>query len=69
MRQFTYVSASPSFDKNTKGYMYELKATIDTKDLQELHTGMIGRASVITGEEPVWKFILRKLDFISNCNG
>ncbi|TKI81457.1 hypothetical protein FC701_24965 [Bacillus mycoides] len=60
MRQVTYVSAYPSFDKNTKGYMYELEATIDTKDLQELH------ASVITGEEPVWKFILRKLDFISN---
>lgn len=66
MRQVTYVSAYPSFDKNKKEYMYELEATIDTKDLQELHTGMIGRASVITGEEPVWKFILRKLDFISN---
>ncbi|MGG3043151.1 HlyD family efflux transporter periplasmic adaptor subunit [Bacillus anthracis] len=64
--QITYVSAYPTFDKDTKGYMYELEATIDTKDLQELHTGMIGRVSVITGEEPVWKFILRKLDFISN---
>ncbi|EJR93264.1 HlyD family efflux transporter periplasmic adaptor subunit [Bacillus mycoides] len=66
MGQITYVSAYPTFDKDTKGYMYELEATIDTKDLQELHTGMIGRVSVITGEEPVWKFILRKLDFISN---
>ncbi|PGD61098.1 HlyD family efflux transporter periplasmic adaptor subunit [Bacillus wiedmannii] len=66
MGQITYVSAYPTFDKNTKGYMYELEATIDTKDLQELHTGMVGRASVITGEETVWKFILRKLDFISN---
>ncbi|GLV67374.1 hypothetical protein Bmyc01_60430 [Bacillus mycoides] len=46
--------------------MYELKATIDTKELQELHTGMVGRASVITGEEPVWEYISRKLDFISN---
>ncbi|MFT4139838.1 MAG: hypothetical protein QM671_12700 [Bacillus sp. (in: firmicutes)] len=46
--------------------LYELESTIDTKDLQELHTGMIGRVSVITGEESVWKFILRKLDFISN---
>ncbi|AUD23255.1 MULTISPECIES: HlyD family efflux transporter periplasmic adaptor subunit [Bacillus] len=64
--QITYVSAYPTFDKDTKEYMYELEATIDTKDLQELHTGMIGRVSVITGEEPVWKFILRKLDFISN---
>ncbi|HGH0915702.1 TPA: HlyD family efflux transporter periplasmic adaptor subunit [Bacillus cereus] len=66
MGQITYVSAYPTFDKDMKGYMYELEATIDTKDLQELHTGMIGRVSVITGEEPVWKFILRKLDFISN---
>ncbi|HDR8476358.1 TPA: HlyD family efflux transporter periplasmic adaptor subunit [Bacillus cereus] len=64
--QITYVSVYPTFDKDTKEYMYELEATIDTKDLQELHTGMIGRVSVITGEEPVWKFILRKLDFISN---
>lgn len=66
MGQITYVSAYPTFDKNTRGYMYELEATIDTKEKQELHTGMVGRASVITGEEPVWKFILRKLDFISN---
>lgn len=48
--------------------MYELEVTIDTKNLQELHIGMIGRASVILGEEPVWKFFLRKLDFISNRN-
>ncbi|MCU5709646.1 HlyD family efflux transporter periplasmic adaptor subunit [Bacillus cereus] len=66
MGKVTYVSVYPTFDKETKGYMYELEATIDTKDLQELHTGMIGRASVVTGEETVWKFILRKLDFISN---
>lgn len=66
MRQITYVSVYPTFDKDTKGYMYELEATIDTKDFQELHTGMVGRVSVITEEEPVWKFILRKLDFISN---
>lgn len=59
-----YVSAHPIFDKNAKEYMYEIEATIDTQELQELHTGMIGRASVITGEEPVWKFLLRKLDFI-----
>lgn len=64
MGQVTYVSAHPIFDKNAKAYMYELEATIETQELQELHTGLIGRASVITGEEPVWKFILRKLDFI-----
>lgn len=66
MGQITYVSAYLTFDKDTKGDMYELEAAIDTKDLQELHTGMIGRVSVITGEKPVRKFILRKLDFISN---
>ncbi|ENJ6138929.1 HlyD family efflux transporter periplasmic adaptor subunit [Bacillus sp. HUB-I-004] len=59
-----YVSAHPIFDKNAKEYMYEIEATIDTQELQELHTGMIGSASVITGEEPVWKFLLRKLDFM-----
>ncbi|OPA02032.1 hemolysin D [Bacillus cereus] len=59
-----YVSAHPIFDKNAKEYMYEMEATIDTQELQELHTGMIGSASVITGEESVWKFLLRKLDFI-----
>ncbi|PFE15076.1 HlyD family efflux transporter periplasmic adaptor subunit [Bacillus cereus] len=62
--QVIYVSAHPIFDKNAKEYMYELEATIDTQELQELHTGMIGRASVITGEEPLWKFLLRQLDFI-----
>ncbi|PNK22987.1 hemolysin D [Bacillus thuringiensis] len=65
MGQITYVSAYPTFDKDTKGYMYELEATINTKDLQELHIGMVGRASVITGEEPIWKFILKELDIIS----
>lgn len=64
MGQVTYISAHPIFDKDSKAYMYELEATIEKQELQELHTGLIGRASVITGEEPVWKFILRKLDFI-----
>lgn len=62
----TYISAHPIFDKNSKEYMYELEATIATQELHELHTGMVGRASVVTGEEPIWKFILRKLDLISN---
>lgn len=62
----TYISLNPIFDKDSKMYMYELEATIDTKELNELHTGMVGRASVVTGEEKLWKFILRKLDFISN---
>ncbi|PER82292.1 HlyD family efflux transporter periplasmic adaptor subunit [Bacillus cereus] len=64
MGRVIYISAHPIFDKNTKEYMYEIEATIDTKELQELHTGMIGRASVIIGEESIWKFLLRKLDFI-----
>ncbi|MDA2491836.1 HlyD family efflux transporter periplasmic adaptor subunit, partial [Bacillus cereus] len=62
----TYISAYPIFDKDSKSYMYELEATIETKELNELHIGMMGRASVVIGQEPVWKFILRKLDFISN---
>ncbi|EJV55934.1 HlyD family efflux transporter periplasmic adaptor subunit [Bacillus cereus] len=60
----TYISASPILDKESKDYVYELEATIDIKDFQELHTGMISKASVVTGKEPVWKFILRKLDLL-----
>ncbi|MEH6890185.1 HlyD family efflux transporter periplasmic adaptor subunit [Bacillus sp. JJ864] len=62
----TYISANPIFDKDSKAYMYELEATINTKELNELHTGMIGRVSVVIGEEPIWKFLLQKLDFISS---
>ncbi|MFK4317267.1 MULTISPECIES: HlyD family efflux transporter periplasmic adaptor subunit [unclassified Bacillus (in: firmicutes)] len=57
----TYVSAYPTFDKESKSYMYELEATIDTKELQELHIGMLGKASVVIGEETIWKFISRKI--------
>ncbi|EJR71153.1 MULTISPECIES: HlyD family efflux transporter periplasmic adaptor subunit [Bacillus cereus group] len=58
--EILYVSANPIFNKESKSYMYELEATIDTKELVELHTGMTGTASVVTGEEPIWKFISRK---------
>lgn len=30
--------------------MYELEATIDTNEYDELHMGMVGQASVVTGE-------------------
>lgn len=62
----TYLSAHPILDKDSKAYVYELEGTIDTKELYELHTGMVGRASIVIGEEPIWKFILRKLDLTSN---
>lgn len=65
MGKVTYLSEHPIFDKELKSYVYELEATIDTKELHELHVGMTSKASVVTGEEPIWKFILRKLDFIS----
>ncbi|KXY30541.1 HlyD family efflux transporter periplasmic adaptor subunit [Bacillus sp. FSL K6-0067] len=65
MGTVTYVSAHPTFDKNSKAYMYELEATIDTQESSELHTGMIGNASVITGEEPIWKVIFRNLNLFS----
>lgn len=58
----TYISAHPIFDKSSKEYVYELEATIDTKEL--LYTGMVGSVSIVKGEEPIWKFILKKLDFI-----
>lgn len=62
----TYISTNPIFDKDTKTYMYELEATINTKELNELHTGMVGSSSVIIDEEPIWRVLLRKLDFISD---
>ncbi|PKJ54473.1 MULTISPECIES: HlyD family efflux transporter periplasmic adaptor subunit [Bacillus] len=62
----TYISANPIFDKNTKTYMYELEATINTKELNELHTGMVGSSSVVIDEEPIWRVLLKKLDFISD---
>lgn len=66
MGKVIYMSAHPIFDKDSKAYVYELEATIDTQGLHELHTGMVGRASVVTGSEPIWRVILKKLDFISN---
>ncbi|EJR26357.1 MULTISPECIES: HlyD family efflux transporter periplasmic adaptor subunit [Bacillus cereus group] len=62
----TYISANPIFDKDTKTYMYELEATINTKELSELHIGMVGSSSVVIDEEPIWRVLLRKLDFISD---
>ncbi|MBY0134311.1 HlyD family efflux transporter periplasmic adaptor subunit [Bacillus cereus] len=62
----TYISANPIFDKNTKTYMYELEATINTKELNELHTGMVSSSSVVIDEEPIWRVLLKKLDFISD---
>ncbi|MGH0950060.1 HlyD family efflux transporter periplasmic adaptor subunit [Bacillus mycoides] len=66
MGTVTYVSAHPTFDKNSKTYMYELEATIDTQESSELHTGMIGIASVINGKEPIGKVIFRYLNLFSN---
>ncbi|SCM03290.1 Uncharacterized protein BCB44BAC_03795 [Bacillus cytotoxicus] len=62
----TYISANPIFDKDTKTYMYELEATINTKELIELYTGMVGSSSVVIDEEPIWRVLLRKLDLISD---
>lgn len=61
----TYISANPMFDKDSKSYMYELETTIDINNQDNVYTGMVGGASVITGEEAIWKFLLRKLDFIN----
>ncbi|PGX90173.1 hemolysin D [Bacillus cereus] len=61
----SYISAHPIFDKDSKSYMYELEGTINLKEIQSLPSGVIGKASVVTGSEPIWRFLLRKLDFIS----
>ncbi|MGR5980766.1 hypothetical protein ACT7DJ_34030 [Bacillus cereus] len=43
-------------------YVYELEATIENKQVAELQTGMIGKVSIVTGTEPIWKFFLKKLN-------
>lgn len=58
----TYIAKNPIVDKSSKMYMYELEATIESKQVAELQTGMIGKVSVITGTEPIWKFLLKKLN-------
>lgn len=58
----TYIAKQPIFDKSTKMYVYELEATIENKQVAELQTGMIGKVSVVTGTEPIWKFFLKKLN-------
>ncbi|MDM5191436.1 HlyD family efflux transporter periplasmic adaptor subunit [Bacillus hominis] len=60
----SYIPAHPIYDKDSKSYMYELEGTINFKKIQSLPSGVIGKASVVTGSEPIWKFLLRKLDFI-----
>ncbi|SHH99228.1 HlyD family efflux transporter periplasmic adaptor subunit [Virgibacillus chiguensis] len=60
----TYIAAHPIFDKNSKEYMYELEATISTQDLDELYIGMAGKVSIVTGEVPIWKNLLKKLDIL-----
>lgn len=62
----TYISPYPIFDKDSKNYMYELEATIDTKEFEQLHTGMVDSASIVTGEEKIWRFLSKKLGFISD---
>ena len=58
----TYIAKNPIVDKNSKMYVYELEATMDGKQVADLQTGMMGKASVVTGTEPIWKFILKKLN-------
>ncbi|MBL3887885.1 HlyD family efflux transporter periplasmic adaptor subunit [Bacillus cereus] len=64
--KITYKSSYPIFDKEIKDYVYELEATIDSKELQQVYIGMTGKASIVVGEESIWNFVLKKLDFISN---
>ncbi|MBJ7961084.1 HlyD family efflux transporter periplasmic adaptor subunit [Bacillus cereus group sp. N28] len=60
----SYIPTHPIYDKDSKSYMYELEGTINFKKIQSLPSGVIGKASVVTGSESIWKFLLRKLDFI-----
>ncbi|WP_315971471.1 HlyD family efflux transporter periplasmic adaptor subunit [Bacillus sp. 16GRE42] len=60
-----YISAQPIFNKDMKSYVYEVEATVNVDKLDYLNVGVVGEASIVIGEEPVWKFILKKLDFLS----
>lgn len=60
-----YISAQPTFNKDMKSYVYEVDATVNTDKLDDLNVGIVGNASILIGEEPIWKFILKKLDFLS----
>ncbi|MDF2016432.1 MULTISPECIES: HlyD family efflux transporter periplasmic adaptor subunit [Bacillus] len=60
-----YISAQPTFNKDMKSYVYEVDATVSTDKLDDLNVGIVGNASILIGEEPIWKFILKKLDFLS----
>lgn len=60
-----YISAQPIFNKDMKSYVYEVDATVNTDKLDYLNVGIVGKASVVIGEEPIWKFIFKKLDFLS----
>lgn len=60
-----YISAQPTFNKDMKSYVYEVDATVNTDNLDNLNVGIVGSASIVIGEESIWKFILKKLDFLS----
>ncbi|MDW8786082.1 HlyD family secretion protein [Bacillus cereus] len=60
-----YISAQPTFNKDMKSYVYEVDATVNTDKLDDLNVGIVGSASIVIGEESIWKFILKKLDFLS----
>ncbi|PES31056.1 HlyD family secretion protein [Bacillus thuringiensis] len=60
-----YISAQPTFNKDMKSYVYEVDATVNTDKLDNLNVGIVGSASIVIGEESIWKFILKKLDFLS----
>ncbi|HHL0974729.1 TPA: HlyD family efflux transporter periplasmic adaptor subunit, partial [Bacillus cereus] len=60
-----YISAQPIFNKDMKSYVYEVEATVNADKLDYLNIGVVGKASIVISEEPVWKFILKKLDFLS----
>ncbi|WP_414978942.1 HlyD family efflux transporter periplasmic adaptor subunit [Bacillus sp. (in: firmicutes)] len=58
----TYIPKTPTLDVNSKMYMYELEATINIKQMDEVYTGILGKASVVTGKVPIWKFLLTKFN-------
>ncbi|WP_214785069.1 HlyD family efflux transporter periplasmic adaptor subunit [Exiguobacterium sp. S3] len=55
-----YIPENPVFDEQTNEYIYELEGTINTTE--PLYVGSTGKVSIVNRKEPIWKYLLEKLN-------
>lgn len=55
-----YIPANPVFNEETNEYIYELEGSINTRE--PLYVGSTGKVSILNKQEPMWKFLLNKLN-------